>query len=132
MGFGFVVSHLIVILPLIQKRRAMEKQCDEIISRITTETNVFDIKTAKKIIDLCNYIKNDFSLSDDKHGRASQTWGKRVALLSQLEKKLRHPGQEMMLRLEKIPTIEDLLQDDRNQKQREENPQSEQAIRLSR
>lgn len=133
-GFGFVASHLVVILPLIQKRRAMKKQCDEIISRIMEETNVLDIQTTKKIAELCKYITQEFSLSDDKHGRASQTWGKRISLLLRLEKILWHPDQVMASRLEKIPTIDDLLQGDKESRlsQLKEEPRIESSIRLSR
>ncbi len=78
---GFTLSHMLVLIPLIQKRREMKLECDALIEEIKKQPNF--TKVSVKLTEVIAGIVN-LSLSDDKHGRASQTWGERRALLANL------------------------------------------------
>lgn len=81
-GFtGFSISHMLVLIPLIKKRRAMKLECDALIENIKKQPNF--IKADAKLTEVVQAIMSH-SLSDDKHGRASQTWGERRGLLTNL------------------------------------------------
>lgn len=82
---GFTLSHYFALKPLIAKRRKMSQECDLLIRDILQSTK----DSASKILleTVVDHIMK-LSLSDDKHGRASQTWGKRLQLLTKLKLKL--------------------------------------------
>ena|SRR3990167_7664761 len=92
---GFVISHTAVIAPLILKRTQMSAQCFEL------QTQMFHHLQSLKVIDndkinlLIEKISTliastiTLNLSDDKHARASQTWGRRLSLMRHIAEKLK-------------------------------------------
>lgn len=88
-GFtGFSISHLIVLVPLIKKRHAMKLACNEIIKKIEALPNFQ--KNCSKINAVINFV-NHLSLSDDSHGRASETLGTRKNILLKIFTELNQP-----------------------------------------
>lgn len=86
-GFlGFVISHAIVIIPLVQKRREMARECSELAEQITSQTCSNDLY-AQAVFDLVQHILK-LSLSTDQHGNASLTWGTRKRLLQCVKDRL--------------------------------------------
>ena len=79
---GFTVSHAIIILPLIQKRRACEKRCLAINAALQElllpylDINIHVQALITAIMAL--------SLTSKQRGNASLTWGKRRGLLEKL------------------------------------------------
>jgi len=80
---GFVVSHYLVIRPLINKRKEISAACTKLKNDIEAYATTNNLpfrdaldKTIQKIMRL--------SLTDEQAGRASQTWGKRLRLLKNL------------------------------------------------
>jgi hypothetical protein len=88
---GFILSHAVVIYPLVQKRLELSKDCallsNEIIQKL--EKNVVNMSSEckAKVQEELLRIKN-LSLSNEDHGKASQTWGRRRRLLSEINEKL--------------------------------------------
>jgi hypothetical protein len=73
---GFTVSHAVIIIPLIQKRYAMQQECTQYrlaIEQIIAEP---DCTYRKEVGALMEIIMNT-SLGDAKHAKASETWGHR-------------------------------------------------------
>jgi hypothetical protein len=94
---GFVVSHSIVIVPLIQKRWNMNKECQVLESNIfnlLSQLNDYTRDTAQEHQSLISNITgmvaniNKFNLADDKHAKASQTLGARKRMLENVYAKL--------------------------------------------
>lgn len=90
--FGaFVSHHIIAVRPLYRKRLEISKDCkrlsNEIIQKL--ENNEVKMNSACKasIQEELHRIES-LSLSNTKHGNASQTWGRRKRLLSELNEKL--------------------------------------------
>jgi hypothetical protein len=86
-----ISHHFIAVLPLYRKRLEMSRECQQIIDEINQklEKNEVNMSEACKVhirreIDTIMHL----SLSDEKHGNASQTWGRRKRLLSELNEKL--------------------------------------------
>lgn len=90
--FGAVLSHhIIAVRPLYRKRFEISKDCkrlsDEIICKL--ENNAVKMSSAcKASIEKELHRIENLSLSNEKHGNASQTWGRRKRLLSELNEKL--------------------------------------------
>lgn len=88
---GFVVSHAIVISPLIKKRYDMNQAChhhtDTIRARLETHQPPLSPETRATIEQLIRLIST-LSLSNNKHGNASQTWGARKDLFERLSQQL--------------------------------------------
>lgn len=82
---GFVISHGVVILPLIAKRKAMEHECAKLVMAITDDgiAKQLDESSAAKLKQIIDAILK-LSLSTDRRGNASATWGKRKRLLENL------------------------------------------------
>lgn len=87
---GFVLSHTVVIVPILKKRYDMSSDCKKFANEITLKMeNHPKLSSASRqaINSLVTHISK-ISLSDEKHGKASQTWGKRKKILSLLNEKL--------------------------------------------
>lgn len=88
---GFILSHAIVIYPLYRKRVELSHECKLLASEIHNklEQNVVHMSEAckTKIKEKIHEILT-LSLSTDNHGNASQTWGRRKRLLSEINEKL--------------------------------------------
>ncbi len=78
---GFVVSHAIVLIPLVKKRYEMSMECQRIADEIKKTTS--QLLYAKEVAALVDHISR-LSLSDEQHGNASMTWGTRRRCLLQL------------------------------------------------
>ena len=93
---GFVVSHLLVLGPLLYKRHQMHQHCQASEERIVILLNAMrEIDRGHDgisalIAQIASVVDETMalSLSDDKHARASQTWGLRMALMEKITKKL--------------------------------------------
>lgn len=89
---GAVLSHdVIAVNPLRRKRLEVSKDCkflsNEIIQKL--EKNEVNMSSACKVsIEEKLHRIQSLSLSDEKHGNATQTWGRRKRLLSELNEKL--------------------------------------------
>ena len=82
---GFIVSHAFVIAPLIKKRCDISRQCGIIKNDITRKLSLTENKPfASLIIAVIDRI-NTLSLGDEKQTRASETWGRRLSLLTQVQ-----------------------------------------------
>ncbi len=86
---GFVVSHTVVIVPLIQKRMKRASECEKIINEIRETMDHAGFSPSKKA-DVNQHIQviMNTTLSDDRHSHASQTWGNRQRLLRELQASL--------------------------------------------
>jgi hypothetical protein len=97
---GCVVSHLIVIAPLIKKRYAMSKDCDQLAKTIELQLKnnqpAMSQQDRDTIHSMIKWI-SEKSLSDNQHARASQTWGTRRSLLSNLSKHLAESNVDVRL-----------------------------------
>ncbi len=85
---GFVFSHLIVISPLILKRYNMSQECSQMVDEIRSLFNNAVLKNSENRKQLINDVIEHIlkiSLSDEKHARASETWGNRIKLLSRVK-----------------------------------------------
>jgi len=86
---GFVLSHLVVIAPLVYKRYQMQRECSMIESRILSQLvnfNQLNLSDCNEnminpVIDLISHIKNH-SCSNEHGSKASQTWGYRKRMLN--------------------------------------------------
>lgn len=93
---GFVVSHLVVIAPLIYKRHQRKIECDKTNKKIISlfsklrEIDCDNEAITTLITTLGEVVKValNINLSDEKHARASQTWGRRSALMEKIKIKL--------------------------------------------
>ncbi len=90
---GFIFWHAIIaVYPLYYKRRELKKDCDRLIQEINKklDDNLMHISQASKDnikqIILKEIMK--LSLSDQNHGNASKTWGRRQSLLFELNDRL--------------------------------------------
>lgn len=85
---GFVVPHTIVIAPLIIKRCKMSRECKKVILDINAKVAEFrhPVLSAQIAVNVEFILQH--SLSDDKHARASQTWGHRLRLLQNVKASL--------------------------------------------
>ena len=83
---GFIVSHTVAIWPLIQKRWKLSKECLHLASDAVGKINSMEVNDLRFRIKLRVLVGDilKFSLSDDKHSKASQTWGRRKRLLNSL------------------------------------------------
>lgn len=89
---GFVVSHTVVIAPLLWKRYQMSQECQKSEQQILDaclELRFMDYSNPeidKLITAITSKVKEtkELNLSDDKHARASQTWGTRKMLLAKM------------------------------------------------
>ncbi|STX30114.1 Uncharacterised protein [Legionella beliardensis] len=94
---GFVVSHLVVIAPLIYKRYQLSQDCTEAQKMILNSLQDLraypnDSELIDSIIDLVTtQVKAimEMNLSNEKHSNASLTWGKRRTLLTNLAAELK-------------------------------------------
>lgn len=84
--FGFVVSHAIVLIPLVKKRLEMERECQQLVDEIKQVS--FNKPFAGKVSALAEHILK-LSLSTEQHGNASLTWGTRKRLLACVNHRLR-------------------------------------------
>lgn len=84
-ALGFSVIHAAVILPLIKKRYEMNKECEKLVNEIEFKIAKSDVLTLKYDA-IHSVIQSvlELSLTDQAHGRASQTWGRRKNLLSKI------------------------------------------------
>ena len=86
---GFVVSHAVVIVPLVIKRQQIKAACDELQTQSLEIIKRVEIsyQNHSKIVDLVVKMKNTIqsmmtlNLSDEEHARASQTLGSRLRLM---------------------------------------------------
>lgn len=85
---GFVVSHTIVIVPLIQKRCNRHAECERVMQRIRSEVHRQGLANVKDLVESCLQRIMSFSLADELHSNASRTWGRRQAMLENLYHKL--------------------------------------------
>ncbi len=93
---GFVVSHIAVIVPLIYKRHQMSQHCHAAEKTILSLLNELQeigqnsehISALTQQIALIVDATMSLNLSDDKQARASQTWGRRKALMDNIVEKL--------------------------------------------
>jgi hypothetical protein len=86
---GFTVSHAMVISPLIYKRYVMSQECNALKNTIE-ELSKHDIfKSCKDNINSHLVAILELSLSEGKHSRASETWGKRKNLLNKMIEELK-------------------------------------------
>ncbi|WP_035892869.1 hypothetical protein, partial [Legionella oakridgensis] len=93
---GFVLSHTVVIIPLIYKRYQMSQACSaaqENILALLQDINHLEgdrekvsalIRTVSRVVEETMTL----NLSDEQHARASQTWGTRRALMEKISDKL--------------------------------------------
>ena len=88
---GFVVSHVVVIYPLIKKRIDMRNTCVALVEKIGRQVEDLDVD----VRELCRASVNEviqsidtLSLSNDKRANASLTWGARKTLFRRLSDKL--------------------------------------------
>ncbi|OAI49586.1 hypothetical protein AYO45_02200 [Gammaproteobacteria bacterium SCGC AG-212-F23] len=81
---GFLLSHSYVIIPLIKKRCKVSAECNRIKYEISLNI------TSLKDNPLSPFIKStvlkimSLSMSDKEHARASETWGRRLTLLTRV------------------------------------------------
>lgn len=86
LGFlGFVVSHAIVLIPLVQKRREMSAECNQLADQIKQQVRADVCLT--DVSKLVNHVLK-LSLSTEQHGNASLTWGTRKRLLQCVKDRL--------------------------------------------
>lgn len=96
---GFVVSHSIVIAPLIHKRYVMSHDCkllqEKIVHELSEHEKTFEADNKEEfncIFENIKLLMNGImgqSLSNELHGNASLTWGRRRKQLINLEKALK-------------------------------------------
>lgn len=86
---GLAVAHLPVVYRLFKKRYDVSVECKEIAARINAKLASPQMSQQSRE-DIEQKIKCilSLSLSNDEHANASLTWGKRKALLVQLEQQL--------------------------------------------
>lgn len=97
----FVVSHTIVISPLVYKRYLVKQDCKQLTTEIETQLKLTDdnsteFKAAKQLIMTIVEATLRISLSDDQHARASQTWGFRRSLLTKIKEKIGNDANEII------------------------------------
>jgi hypothetical protein len=97
-GFvGFVLSHTFVIAPLIKKRCEMSREFSQLRNEIVEKLRVYEKEPfALFITQVIDHISN-LSLSDGKQARASETWGRRLALLTQVSESFELEQDEFIL-----------------------------------
>lgn len=94
-GFlGFTLSHAVVIYPLIKKRWEMSAECSKLKSEIENYAAEINFPFRENLDKAIKEIMK-LSLTDDKAGRASQTWGKRLRLLNTLLETLKSDSERM-------------------------------------
>lgn len=89
-ALGFVASHAVVIYPLVKKRWVQREECNALIESIKSQSD------SPKIAALIDHILT-CSRSDEKHSRASQTWGYRYRLLDRLYGLIQANGDKLAL-----------------------------------
>lgn len=82
---GFTISHAIVLYPLVSKRWAMSRECDDLVDQVEEKLNddEYDENSKNRVCAIISTIRQH-SLSTDEHGNASLTWGWRKRLLNNL------------------------------------------------
>lgn len=91
---GFVISHAFVIAPLIKKRLEISNKCTAKKNEILTKLPLINNKSIEAlVVGVIDHI-GKFSLSDKEHHRASETWGKRLSLLTQVNDSFLLPREE--------------------------------------
>lgn len=84
--FGLVVSHIYVVAPLFYKRYKASKECGQLLQSIRAkakEAGISDDTINAKIGKITG-----LSLADKSGSHVSQTWGRKLALLSELDASL--------------------------------------------
>ncbi len=111
-GFvGFLVSHIIVKWPIIQKRYFQQKECARLSALIfaNIEMRALDDPSCRQKLRNLTLNILQLSLSDNQHARASQTWGRRRALLTSLLSYLNQEGIDEEFYVN--TPVEDLIKD---------------------
>lgn len=85
---GFVISHTIVIVPLIQKRCNRHTECVRVMQSIRAEAHRQGLANVTDLVEACMQRIMSFSLANELHSNASRTWGRRQAMLENLYAKL--------------------------------------------
>jgi hypothetical protein len=98
---SFATIHTIALVPIVQKRCRMSRECQTLAIEINDllDGNNFSDDYKNKIKGEIFKI-SELSLSDEQHSRASQTWGQRKRLMSELRDKVTSdiPGKKLTLR----------------------------------
>ena len=110
---GFLLSHAYVAVPLINKRRKISQECDELIDEIKEKAKGITTISHDALNQLLDKIVT-LSLADEKAARASQTWGYRKRLLTNLNKGLaiQHSDLLAILNTKDINGIMQTIQDE--------------------
>lgn len=96
---GFIVSHSIVIVPLVYKRYKASQECNELAAQIKVQGSDFKSHTQETIQETIHSILN-LSMATTERSNASMTWGHRKMLLKRFHQGLLDENDNLLTALD--------------------------------